>query len=90
MPAVISPNALPGVTKQSRLLRIDLHCHSEASTAAGEGLVLAIGCPESYSAPAEVYVLPGRRSGHVRSPRRGCLRMRRASYSAGSAVSCGA
>ncbi|HWB54128.1 MAG TPA: PHP-associated domain-containing protein [Tepidisphaeraceae bacterium] len=35
--------------------KIDLHCHSRASTEADEAVLLAIGCPESYSAPEDVY-----------------------------------
>lgn len=45
----------------ARPVRADLHCHSEASTEAGETLLLAIKCPESYSAPAEVYEQAKRR-----------------------------
>ncbi len=36
-------------------LRADLHCHSIASNEADEALLNAIGCPESYSEPVEVY-----------------------------------
>ena len=36
-------------------VRVDLHCHSRASTEASEALLLAIGCPESFSEPREVY-----------------------------------
>src|SRR4051794_21257357 len=36
-------------------IRIDLHCHSRASTEADEAVLLAINCPESYSHPHEVY-----------------------------------
>jgi len=35
--------------------RIDLHCHSRASTEADEAVLQAIRCPESYSEPAEIY-----------------------------------
>ncbi len=35
--------------------RIDLHCHSRASTKTTEKTLDAIRCPESYSAPADVY-----------------------------------
>ncbi|MFT3786172.1 MAG: glycosyltransferase [Tepidisphaeraceae bacterium] len=35
--------------------RIDMHCHSEASTKTGERLLDVIGSPESFSPPAEVY-----------------------------------
>ena len=37
------------------LLRADLHCHSMASNEADEALLTALNCPESYSAPQEVY-----------------------------------
>src|SRR5271169_3163382 len=35
--------------------RVDLHCHSRASTEADEAVLQAIRCPESYSEPGEVY-----------------------------------
>ncbi len=35
--------------------RADLHCHSVASTEADEAALIAIGCPESFSAPSDVY-----------------------------------
>jgi hypothetical protein len=35
--------------------RIDLHCHSRASTEADEAMLQAIRCPESYSEPREIY-----------------------------------
>jgi len=35
--------------------RVDLHCHSRASTEADEAMLEAIKCPESYSDPADVY-----------------------------------
>lgn len=38
-----------------RTRRIDLHCHSSASNRSDEALLNAIRCPESYSAPADVY-----------------------------------
>ncbi|HTW94110.1 MAG TPA: glycosyltransferase [Tepidisphaeraceae bacterium] len=41
--------------------RIDLHCHSRASTEAGEAVLNALQCPESYSEPAEVYAEAKRR-----------------------------
>lgn len=37
--------------------RVDLHCHSSASNVAGEAALQAIGCPESYSDPLQVYQL---------------------------------
>lgn len=37
------------------LVRVDLHCHSEASNHAGEALLNAIGCPESYSRPIDIH-----------------------------------
>ena len=36
-------------------VRADLHCHSCASSEAGEALLNAISCPESFSEPTEVY-----------------------------------
>jgi glycosyltransferase involved in cell wall biosynthesis/predicted metal-dependent phosphoesterase TrpH len=39
----------------NRPVRIDLHCHSAASSEAGEAVLGAINCPESFSDPAEVY-----------------------------------
>ena len=35
--------------------RIDLHCHSRASTEADEALLTAIRCPESYSEPRDIF-----------------------------------
>lgn len=35
--------------------RIDLHCHSKASTETDEAVLIALGCPESYSEPEQVY-----------------------------------
>jgi glycosyltransferase involved in cell wall biosynthesis len=39
----------------SRLKRIDLHCHSDASNKTSEAVLNALRCPESYSRPTEVY-----------------------------------
>lgn len=36
-------------------VRADLHCHSNASSEAGEAVLGAINCPESFSEPHEVY-----------------------------------
>ena len=44
-----------------RPVRVDLHCHSDASNEADEAVLNAIGCPESYSRPAEVYAQAKRR-----------------------------
>ena len=41
--------------------RIDLHCHSDASNITAEAVLNAIRCPESYSAPADVYQQARRR-----------------------------
>ncbi len=41
--------------------RVDLHCHSDASNEASEAMLNAIGCPESYSRPREVYAQAKRR-----------------------------
>ena len=46
---------------QSLPRRADLHCHSVASTEADEAALIAIGCPESYSDPVEVYAQAKRR-----------------------------
>jgi glycosyltransferase involved in cell wall biosynthesis len=35
--------------------RIDLHCHSDASNEADEAVLNALDCPESFSAPPDVY-----------------------------------
>jgi hypothetical protein len=35
--------------------RVDLHCHSRASTEADEAMLSAIKCPESYSEPRDIY-----------------------------------
>jgi glycosyltransferase involved in cell wall biosynthesis/predicted metal-dependent phosphoesterase TrpH len=45
-----------------RPIRVDLHCHSVASNEADEAVLNAIGCPESYSAPQEVYAQAKRRN----------------------------
>ncbi len=37
------------------VVRVDLHCHSNASNEADEAMLNAIGCPESYSDPVDVY-----------------------------------
>src|SRR4051812_27804292 len=41
--------------------RADLHCHSRASNKTGEAALNAIGCPESFSPPADVYEQARRR-----------------------------
>jgi glycosyltransferase involved in cell wall biosynthesis len=41
--------------------RADLHCHSNASNEADEAMLEAIGCPESFSDPLEVYAQAKRR-----------------------------
>ena len=41
--------------------RADLHCHSNASNEADEAMLNAIGCPESFSDPLEVYAQAKRR-----------------------------
>jgi hypothetical protein len=38
-------------------IRVDLHCHSHASNEPGEAVLEALGCPESYSRPVQVYDL---------------------------------
>jgi glycosyltransferase involved in cell wall biosynthesis len=47
-----------------RPVRADLHCHSDASNEADEAVLNAIGCPESYSRPDDVYVQAKRRGMH--------------------------
>lgn len=47
-------------TAQS-VIRVDLHCHSSASSEAGEAVLEALGCPESFSDPADVYAQAVRR-----------------------------
>ena len=45
-----------GISQLSTLKRrIDLHCHSFASTEADEAVLLALQCPESFSQPSEIY-----------------------------------
>jgi glycosyltransferase involved in cell wall biosynthesis len=39
----------------SPVVRVDLHCHSNASNEADEAMLEAIDCPESFSDPLEVY-----------------------------------
>jgi predicted metal-dependent phosphoesterase TrpH len=49
---------MPAVSEQSPMKlpkRIDLHCHSRASTEADEAMLQAIRCPESFSEPADIY-----------------------------------
>src|SRR3984885_6067664 len=41
--------------------RVDLHCHSRASTEADEAVLQAIRCPESYSEPREIHDLAKKR-----------------------------
>jgi glycosyltransferase involved in cell wall biosynthesis len=41
--------------------RVDLHCHSRASTETDEALLIALNCPESYSSPDDVYAQARRR-----------------------------
>src|SRR3954470_22783466 len=43
------------------MMRIDLHCHSDASNKAAEVVLNAIACPECYSAPNEVHAQAKRR-----------------------------
>jgi len=47
---------MPHHTFSLRVKRADLHCHSIASTEADEAALIAIGCPESFSAPPDVYL----------------------------------
>src|SRR3954453_13322838 len=43
------------------MVRIDLHCHSDASNKAAEAVLTAISCPECYSDPLEVHAQAKRR-----------------------------
>ena len=56
-----SPAPPAGFTDVSLIVRADLHCHSEASNLTSEAMLKAIGCPESFSAPADVYAQAKRR-----------------------------
>jgi predicted metal-dependent phosphoesterase TrpH len=42
-------------------VRADLHCHSAASSEAGEAVLNAINCPENFSLPGQVYAQAKRR-----------------------------
>ena len=57
-PAKAEPPVDPG---RGGVKRADLHCHSVASTEADEAVLLAIGCPECFSEPTEVYSQARRR-----------------------------
>jgi len=46
---------MAALSTHSRLQRIDLHCHSDASNKTSEAILNAIRCPESYSRPTEVF-----------------------------------
>jgi glycosyltransferase involved in cell wall biosynthesis len=50
-----------GPTNPPAPTRIDLHCHSLASSLTAETILNAIHCPECYSDPAEVYAQARRR-----------------------------
>jgi hypothetical protein len=39
----------------TRKKRVDLHCHSRASTEADEAMLQVLSCPESFSDPARIY-----------------------------------
>lgn len=51
----------PATRTAHQPVRIDLHCHSLASSEAGEAVLGAINCPECFSDPAEVYAQARRR-----------------------------
>ena len=51
----------PGPHIAPAALRIDLHCHSVASSLTAETVLNAIHCPECYSDPREVYAQAKRR-----------------------------
>src|SRR5687767_5148130 len=59
MPAVAPPNADAAAALVPK--RVDLHCHSLASSLTAETLLNAIHCPECYSDPREVYAQAKRR-----------------------------
>lgn len=44
-----------GVSPSDARKRVDLHCHSSASTEADEAVLLALQCPESFSDPSAIY-----------------------------------
>lgn len=50
-----------GNSNSSKPTRIDLHCHSIASSLTAEAVLNAIHCPECYSDPLEVYAQAKRR-----------------------------
>jgi glycosyltransferase involved in cell wall biosynthesis len=58
MPAVAPPNDAAAALVPKR---VDLHCHSQASSLTAETLLNAIHCPECYSDPREVYAQAKRR-----------------------------
>lgn len=47
--------AFHSASSDQPLRRVDLHCHSIASSRTGESALKAIRCPESYSDPSDVY-----------------------------------
>jgi glycosyltransferase involved in cell wall biosynthesis len=55
---VLSISSQPTLAGQAKRVnfpkRVDLHCHSRASTEADEAVLLAIHCPESYSEPRQI------------------------------------
>jgi glycosyltransferase involved in cell wall biosynthesis len=53
--------AHPSASSGGFPIRADLHCHTNASSEAGEALLNAISCPESFSKPVEVYAQAKRR-----------------------------
>ena len=60
MSASISSLAAP-VSPTGKIVRADLHCHSEASNLTSEAMLKAINCPESFSTPADVCAQAKRR-----------------------------
>ncbi|HEY7120465.1 MAG TPA: glycosyltransferase [Tepidisphaeraceae bacterium] len=51
----------PGASPAHSPRRVDLHCHSDASSRTAETLLNAIKCPECYSDPRDVYAQAKRR-----------------------------
>src|SRR5687767_11478648 len=77
------------------MVRIDLHCHSDASNKAAEVLLNAISCPECYSAPLDVHAQAKRRgmdfvtiTDHDTIDGVTCLRERKDDVLVGEEVTC--
>jgi glycosyltransferase involved in cell wall biosynthesis len=60
-PPSFDGSAIEADSRPTRVMRADLHCHSEASNKTGEAMLNMIRCPESYSRPQDVYAQALRR-----------------------------